>query len=196
MKIILVRHGESLFNQMNRDANHGRVFSGQYDIPLTEKGREQAETLQMENNFAEADCVYSSDLSRAYETAQITTLRTDIIRDARLNERSLSVFNGKSENQLSEYRTFLETQNFGHSFSDKAPDGESYTDVNKRIKSFLLELDYSSNTVLIFSHFVAIRLIIKELMSSTEEQTLELSIKNCTPLIFEGKELGEFVEFR
>lgn len=39
MEIILVRHGESEFNIINNNPSLGRLYTGQYDTPLTEKGK-------------------------------------------------------------------------------------------------------------------------------------------------------------
>ena len=62
-KLLIIRHGESL-------ANGGGYFAGQLDIELSDRGLAQAELLAdwIYNNY-KVDKVYSSDLSRAYETA-------------------------------------------------------------------------------------------------------------------------------
>src|SRR5665213_1161889 len=61
-RIILVRHGESVFNKAG-------IIAG--DSPLTDKGREQArQTKEILARF-KFDAVYSSDLKRAIETAEI-----------------------------------------------------------------------------------------------------------------------------
>ncbi|MCS7254686.1 MAG: histidine phosphatase family protein [Armatimonadota bacterium] len=62
--IILVRHGETLWNRQRR-------FQGQRDVPLSELGRLQAAALQERLKGEQIDTVYASDLSRASETAQI-----------------------------------------------------------------------------------------------------------------------------
>ena len=64
MEIILVRHGETNWNL------EGRLM-GQKDIPLNDKGREQAEILRNKLINIEFDRCYSSPLSRAKETARI-----------------------------------------------------------------------------------------------------------------------------
>lgn len=64
--LLLVRHGETVWNQENR-------WQGQADVPLSEAGRAQArrlaERLRTEGRLVRA--IYASDLSRAFHTAEI-----------------------------------------------------------------------------------------------------------------------------
>lgn len=193
MKLVLIRHGESEFNALNKKEPHTRVFSGQADILLTTKGKEQAKSLQKYPEIQQSTLVFSSDLTRAFETAQLATNRMDIQRDKRINERSLGYFNGKSEAELTEYRSFLQTQEFKHSFTIAAPEGENYEHVSQRVTAFLLELPLKSEqTISVFSHFVATRLMLRALLGLSKEQTTQIKIKNCEPIILEGTKLGEF----
>ncbi|MBI3521825.1 MAG: histidine phosphatase family protein [Chloroflexi bacterium] len=62
--LYLVRHGES-------EANAARVFTGQTDSPLTERGREQARTVARVLAPIHFDRIASSDLSRTRDTAEV-----------------------------------------------------------------------------------------------------------------------------
>lgn len=62
--ILLARHGES-------DWNHSKRWQGFADRPLTDRGRQQAAELAGRLEDTELDAVYSSDLQRARETAEI-----------------------------------------------------------------------------------------------------------------------------
>ena len=63
-KLILIRHGERVFNLKAR-------YTGQTDVPLTEKGIEQAKiTAEYILKNYKIDAVYSSDLARAIDTAR------------------------------------------------------------------------------------------------------------------------------
>lgn len=63
MTLILVRHGES-------EGNLRRIMQGQLDLPLTEAGREQARLVAARIASMPVAAVYSSPLSRAFETAR------------------------------------------------------------------------------------------------------------------------------
>ena len=64
MTLILVRHGES-------EGNTRRIMQGSLDMPLTEAGREQARLVAARLASMPIAAVYSSPLSRAFETAQV-----------------------------------------------------------------------------------------------------------------------------
>ena len=63
-RLYLIRHGESLSNVEG-------TFTGQLDIPLSEAGREQARCTAAFLQDVPLEAVYTSDLSRAYETGCI-----------------------------------------------------------------------------------------------------------------------------
>jgi broad specificity phosphatase PhoE len=79
--LLLVRHGET-------DWNAERRWQGHADVPLNERGRDQAERLAEELENARVDAVYSSDLSRARETAEIVGARlgVPVVLDPALRE--------------------------------------------------------------------------------------------------------------
>src|SRR5579862_3993262 len=86
-KLVLLRHGESTWNQENR-------FTGWTDVDLSERGRleaAEAGALLRDNGFA-FDCAYTSVLKRAIRTLWISLDALDLLwipvtKDWRLNER-------------------------------------------------------------------------------------------------------------
>lgn len=81
-KIIMIRHGYSISNNL-------KFFTGQSDIELTELGREQARLCgELFKGYEGVDAVYSSDLSRAYDTAAevARALSLDVVKDKGLRE--------------------------------------------------------------------------------------------------------------
>jgi len=191
VKLILIRHGESANNKFNRENPQKRVFTGQFDTPLTDKGRQQALQLQQFQELRTIETVYASTLSRAFETAQLATNRKNILLDERLKERSLGELEGQSLADLTDFCATL-PQDFTHSFRTKAPGGESYTDVLQRMHAFFS--DYWHDEMAVFSHQGCIRTIMMHLMNLTEAETLRLQIPNCYPIVLEGKRVGEFIQ--
>lgn len=195
MRIIIVRHGESEHNKIEKDV---KIFCGAIDINLTDVGRQSAIDLQDNEYINSMEKIYSSDLIRALDTARLATEKLDIpIRiDKRLRERSLGKFDGRYQEEVEkEYPEYFKDKDlkFRRDFVLKAPDGENYTDVTNRLKLFLNELDLNEiSTIGIFSHMHAIRCLLYILLGLTKEEILEIKIKNSDPIVVEGNKLGEF----
>lgn len=88
MKLLLIRHGQSLANAEGR-------LQGQFDSPLTERGRQQARVLarRLLGDELIPEAIYASDLFRAAETAEILAshLRAPVFLDDRLREYDVGV---------------------------------------------------------------------------------------------------------
>ena len=63
-RVLLVRHGET-------DSNQTGIWQCQHDIPLNERGIRQAEDLARNFNHIDVSGIFSSDMTRAIETARI-----------------------------------------------------------------------------------------------------------------------------
>ncbi|MFP3218980.1 MAG: 2,3-bisphosphoglycerate-dependent phosphoglycerate mutase [Acidianus sp.] len=76
--LALLRHGESLWNEENR-------FTGWIDVPLTERGRQEALRAGLLLRGYRFDVAYTSVLQRAVETLELAMLamgyRAPVIRD-------------------------------------------------------------------------------------------------------------------
>ena len=133
MRMIVVRHGQS-------EANAKRVLQGHMDSPLSNYGRLQARELAQRmistgNNVF--DLMYSSDLSRASETAKIISqiLKIDKITYLPLlRELNLGIYEGLSLDEVNKRGLLVNLQN---DYSKQAPGGESISSMIQRINSFL-----------------------------------------------------------
>ncbi len=126
-RIILIRHGETDWNKEGR-------FQGQIDIPLNERGKEQAKKASkyLEGvNFTKA---FSSSMKRPYETAQIIIRNNniEIKKIQNLVEINHGLWEGKLENEIKQI--WPEMLKGWHSKPDsiKMPEGESIKEVSER----------------------------------------------------------------
>ena len=101
-KLVLLRHGQSEWNKTNQ-------FTGWVDVPLTEKGREEAKNggKLMKDKGVLPDIVFTSLLRRAINTANIALDEADrlwipVKRDWRLNERHYGALQGKNKTEIRE----------------------------------------------------------------------------------------------
>jgi broad specificity phosphatase PhoE len=129
------------------------------DSSLSDLGREQARTtgqklLEDEINI---NAVYSSDLSRAAETAQIITGILgikEITYDKRLREFSLGVYEGKNSKKLTEEEdAFLKS--CWDDYSIRVPNGETVNEFIHRIREIFSEIVGASNnnsSILVVGH--------------------------------------------
>ena len=147
MKIILIRHGET-------EANIKRIAMGWSDVGLSKKGFEQAKKIAQELKDERINILYSSDLSRAVDTAkEISKFHKNIkfILDKNLREQNKGVYEGKpvgSDKKESDKLKIL-----WHEF--KPENGESFDNLLKRISKFYENLKKNENnnkTILIVTH--------------------------------------------
>lgn len=94
MELILIRHGETDWNVAGR-------IQGHLDLPLNATGVAQAQALAERFRGEAFDVIYSSDLDRAYRTAEAVagSHRAIIKRDTRLRERHLGVLQGLTRDE-------------------------------------------------------------------------------------------------
>jgi broad specificity phosphatase PhoE len=95
--LILARHGETDWNRDGR-------FQGHADPPLNDDGREQARRLAAMLADERIDAIYSSDLRRAHETAEIVAAHNDldVVVDPDLRERDVGEWSGLTMPEIEE----------------------------------------------------------------------------------------------
>ncbi len=119
-KIIMIRHGETEWNQVGKQQGH-------LDSPLSECGRLQAKALAVFFRDKKIDYLYSSDLDRAFQTAEIIAkeIQLSVIKEKGLRERNLGILQGLTKNEFKD-RFPLEYKKFRSGDADYVlPNGES-----------------------------------------------------------------------
>ena len=209
--LILLRHGESLWNAEN-------LFTGWVDVALSEKGKVEAERggqLLREADLL-PDVVHTSVLRRAIATANIALDVADrhwipVKRDWRLNERHYGALQGKNKKQTLEefgeeqfmlWRRSYDTPpppiELGSEYSQDgdaryagidAPRTECLKDVVARMlpywESEIVPDLRSGKTVLLAAHGNSLRALVKYLDRISDEAIAGLNIPTGIPLRYD-----------
>lgn len=200
MKIVIIRHGQTMANIMNDKGI--ALYTGTLNnemTNLTELGKKQASNLVDNEMVKKIEKVYCSNLNRAIQTAKLAKPGYSLEMCEELKERCLGIFEGKEKKDLlasAEYRKYIVDDAFNKfrmDFVQKAPEGENYTDVSNRGRRFLDSLDFQENTTIgIFSHFHAIRCLFLNMFHiEPKEKIFHLKIEHCTPYVIEGNSIQE-----
>ncbi len=146
--IALIRHGPTEWNETG-------IVQGRSDIPLSETGRAKIASYTPPNEIAGFDWV-SSPLTRAMETAEILTGRTEPT-DARLVEMDWSEWEGMTLPDLRARLGNLMTAWEADGLDFRAPGGESPRDVQDRLRPFLAERAAAGRNTVVVCHKGVIR---------------------------------------
>ena len=173
MKLFLVRHGQS-------QANLGRRYTGQFDTPLTDLGKEQAAALQPILGKYKFDKVYSSDLQRTRDTCANALPGAECELLPLLREYDVGSIVGK---------TWEEVGDFQPSDPAKRPDyrcfgGENVDMMNDRVRSFMKILEESDyEYVAAFSHFGFIKNMLQLVLGASIDRGA-VKTENCAIMVF------------
>src|SRR5579859_5662720 len=157
----LVRHGLTTWNIQQR-------FCGHSNIPLCAPGRAQAHRLASQLRCMPITAIYTSDLARAQETAQIIATHrpspVEVIASPAWREINFGAWEGLTYSEIA--TTCKDQPGF---FSDPAhhtpPGGESLTDVLRRVQPALAEIAHNSfssggGDIVIVSHGGTLRALL------------------------------------
>lgn len=214
MKLILLRHGESEWNLLNK-------FTGWTDVGLTEDGVKEAQFAgqQLIKHRINIQSLNTSHLERAIRTAKIVSEiinfdLDDINYDWRLNERHYGALQGLNksdtakkygEDQVKMWRrsydipppSLLEADNqeypqFSKKFNNlnfPVPCGESLKDVINRMTPFWEQyfnsLKGKNDNHLIVAHSNSLRAIVKILEKLSSKEIISVNIPTGVPLVYE-----------
>jgi bisphosphoglycerate-dependent phosphoglycerate mutase len=169
-KIYVFRHGQTSFNRDNK-------FTGWIDSKLTSAGKEDAEIIALRLKNEKFGIAIHTSLSRSKDTLkEVLKFHKNIklIEDDRMIERNYGKLCGKTH--LEAVKKFsLEKYDLWHrGFNGRPPKGESFADVEKRVKSFIIDLKKLANkeqtNIAISAHGNSIRLFRKIMEKASEKE--------------------------
>ena len=212
--LVLVRHGESEWNQKN-------LFTGWYDADLTDKGREQASLAgqTMLDAGVEPTVLHTSLQTRAIRTANLALdamgrLWLPVRRSWRLNERHYGDLTGKDKKQTVEEfgadqvhvwrRSYdtppppIEDDNAFNPNRDAAwaglpvdliPKAECLKDVVERVLPYFYDAIVpdlqQGHVVLVAAHGNSLRALVKHLDEISDEAIADLNLPTGVPFVYE-----------
>ena len=161
MKLILVRHGETQWNRENR-------VVGFADIGLNDEGRRQVKRLALALKGEKVDAIYSSPLSRAWETAQEIARFHDgeVKADDAFKEMNAGELDGLTYDDMRERYGELIKRWFREPASVTMPGGEALASVQERAWLAVERIrgKHPDGAVMVVSHnFVIMCIICKAL---------------------------------
>ena len=194
-KLVLLRHGESQWNLENR-------FTGWIDVPLSEKGVEEARQAGEKLKGYTFDRAFTSVLKRANDTLQIvleitgqTGLPTE--HDQALNERHYGDLQGLNKAETARKYGDAQVKLWRRSYDVQPPNGESLKDTAARVLPYWEQKIWpcvlKGEDVLVAAHGNSLRSLVMHLDKLTREQVIELNIPTGVPLVYEfenGTELS------
>ena len=214
VKLVLLRHGESLWNLENR-------FTGWTNVDLTPQGEQEARDagqILMAEKY-EFDIIHTSVLTRAIRTMEICLKEMDIsdiliMYNWRLNERHYGALQGLNKAETAEKFGEKQVHVWRRSYDTPPPeldmDDERHPRFDERYKNMSAEdlpateclkdtverfLPYwheqispdikSEKKVLIVAHGNSIRALVKYLDNISDEEIVGLNIPTGVPLVYE-----------
>ena len=196
-KLVLVRHGQSQWNLENR-------FTGWVDVPLSEKGREEAHRAGRALQGIPFSQAFTSRLQRAIETLKIILEEirlTDlpVVEDQALNERRYGDLQGLDKTETAKKYGEEQVRLWRRSYDVAPPHGESLKDTAARTLPFfqsqILPLVKAGRPILVSAHGNSLRAICMDLDRLSREAVMNLEIPTGLPIIYDidaaGRVLGK-----
>ena len=146
LQLVLIRHGET---EWSRDGRH----TGRTDLPLTERGRDEAERVRPLLDAYSLARVLSSPLSRALETCRLAGLGDRAEQRDELLEWDYGEYEGMTTAEIHE------TSPEWVLWRDGCPQGEQPVDVGARADRLLGELAGTEGDVAVFGHGHMLRVL-------------------------------------
>lgn len=196
--LVLLRHGESVWNLENR-------FTGWTDVPLTAKGRAEARAAAEKLAGFRFDYAFSSALVRAQETLEIILdvlgqRDVTVVYNEALNERHYGLLQGLNKAKTAEKLGLEIVTLWRRSYQFRPPRGESLADTRQRVVTYYRQRIephvLAGATVLVVAHANSLRALVMELDDIKPEAVPALRIPTGVPRLYRIDSQGRVVECR
>ncbi len=183
----IVRHGES-------EGNVNKILQGQMDFPLTKAGESQAKKRAHDLKTVNFDAAFSSDLMRAYRTAEIIALehKLTVQTTKALRERTFGSYEGMDPTQFtkeiqdifSRWYMLTDAEWMKQKLDDRFESGEEMV---SRMLTFLREIavGYPGKTILSVCHGDLMRNLLIHLGWGTKNELRSHAIENTAYFVLE-----------
>ena len=186
----IVRHGQTNWNILGKTQGHG-------NSDLTAKGIEQATELAESIVNYPIDYIYSSDLGRAVQTAQILgdklnikVEETEALREMGFGEWEGLLIDEIQTNYANVYTTWRNEPHLA-----QIPGGETLHLIKDRVDSFIQSLNekYDDKHILLVTHSVTVRVMLLAFLNSGMENIYRIKQDNTALNIVEYRDYGPVV---
>ncbi|CAG1015791.1 phosphoserine phosphatase [Anaerolineales bacterium] len=176
----LIRHGQTDWNLLGKWQGQSPDAPGLNDFGIT-----QARSVLDQLPCTKFSAIYSSDLSRAIQTAELISesLNLTVTIDPRLREINLGAWEGMLSNDIKVRYPRELWERERNPFDAHAPQGESPRDVAQRVITAVNEIAHRhpGESVIIVSHGVALAVIICHAQGMSMDKVYENIPDNVTP---------------
>lgn len=193
-KLILIRHGQSTYNEENR-------FTGWKDVDLTKKGVKEATNAAKLLKDSKFDLAFTSNLIRAQKTLDIIlknlNISLPIIKDEALNERDYGSLVGQNKHDAAKIFGEDQVQIWRRSYDIPPPEGESLKmTLERTVPYYIAEIApllSQNKNIIVSAHGNSIRSIVMHLLKVKKEDILKTEIGWCEPWFFTFNDVGKII---
>ncbi|MBL8059954.1 MAG: 2,3-diphosphoglycerate-dependent phosphoglycerate mutase [Chthonomonas sp.] len=195
--LVLVRHGQSIWNLQNR-------FTGWVDVPLSEQGVQEARQAGQLLAGMSFDVAYTSALTRAQHTLALIqegmAITIPVIRDEALNERHYGDLQGLNKADTAAKYGDAQVHIWRRSFDVPPPNGEALKQTSERTIPFYDRCIFGDlkqgRNVLVVAHGNSNRSIVMALEKLTGEEIMQVELATGIPIVYELDLSGEILAKR
>ena len=203
-RLVVMRHAESEANlrrqsleKLKSKETHVGLGMRDVDVPLTARGREQARLSGLHlNRHGPFDTLFVSPYTRTRQTADVVLdeleAKPRLVTEERIREKEFGILEGLTKHGMDVHHAAeMERRRRIGKYYYRPPGGESFPDVNLRLRSLLSTLvrDHAGRRVLLITHSVVV-LLFRHLLERMDEETILAldrhdEVKNASLLIYD-----------